>query len=100
LLSYLRDDCRKQAVPISESHSDSNRYTHYRGKHDQHATRIPRSVRVWSQTIRISRGQRIATFREVINSDGQSRCSREKGLPTQSTARRLTDPWIRTQFLS
>jgi hypothetical protein len=48
-------------------------------KPDQHVTRIPRSVRVWSQTIRISRSQRIATFHEVVNSDGQSNCSRKKG---------------------
>jgi hypothetical protein len=36
----------------------------------------------------------------VINRVRQSHCSREKGLPTQSTARRLTDPWVCTQFLS
>jgi hypothetical protein len=32
-------------------------------------------------TIHISRGPHIATFREVFNGDGQSHCSREKGLP-------------------
>jgi hypothetical protein len=31
---------------------------------------------------------------------GQSHCSQEKWLPTQSTTRRLTDPRVRTQFLS
>jgi hypothetical protein len=31
---------------------------------------------------------------------GQSHCSWEKGLSTQSPARRLTDPRVRTQFLS
>jgi hypothetical protein len=35
------------------------------GKPDQHATCIPRLVRVWSQTICISCGQRVATFRLV-----------------------------------
>jgi hypothetical protein len=50
------------------------------GKPDQHATCIPHSVHVWSLTIHISCGQRIATFCEVINSDGQSHCSQEKGL--------------------
>jgi hypothetical protein len=30
----------------------------------------------------------------------QGHYSREKGLPTQSTPRRLTDPQVRTQFLS
>jgi hypothetical protein len=56
------------------------------GKPDQHATRIPRSVCVWSQTIRISHGQRIATFHVVINRFEQIHCSREEGLPTQPTA--------------
>jgi DNA-directed RNA polymerase subunit RPC12/RpoP len=37
-LSYLCDDCHKQAVLISESRGDSNRCTPCRGKHDQHAT--------------------------------------------------------------
>jgi hypothetical protein len=41
----------------------------------------------------------MATFCEVINSDGQNHCSQEKGLMTQSTARRLTDLRVRTQFL-
>jgi hypothetical protein len=98
--SYLRDDCHKRVVLISKSCGDSNWCTPYRGKSDQHAICFPRSVHVWPSTIRISRGPRIATFHEVINSDGQSHYSREKGLPTQSTTQRLTDPWVRTQFLS
>jgi hypothetical protein len=48
-------------------------------KPDQHATCIPLSARVWSQTIRISRGQRIATFHVVVNRVKQGHCSREKG---------------------
>jgi hypothetical protein len=36
----------------------------------------------------------------VINRVGQSHCSREKWLSTQSTSRQMTDPWVRTQFLS
>jgi hypothetical protein len=32
LLSYLHDDCRKQAILISESRNDSNRCTPCRGK--------------------------------------------------------------------
>jgi hypothetical protein len=69
-------------------------------KSDQHVTRFPHSVRVWLSTIRISRGRHIATFCEVINSNGQSHCSWEKRLLTQSTTRRLTNLWVRTQFLS
>jgi hypothetical protein len=99
-IELLCDDCHKQAILISESHGDSNQCTPYRGKPNQHATHFPRSVHVCPSTIRISRGPYITTFHEVVNNDGQSHRSREKGLPTQSTARRLTDPWVRTQFLS
>jgi hypothetical protein len=87
-------------ILISESYGNSNWCTPCRGKPNQHATRIPCSVRVWSQTIRISCGQCIATFHEVVNSDGQSHRSWEKGLLTQSTARWLINLWVRTQFLS
>jgi hypothetical protein len=85
---------------ISESHSDSNRCTPYRGNPDQHDTRFPRSVRVWSKTIRISRGPHITTLREMPTDLDRSYCSWEKGLSTQSIARRLTDPRVCTQFLS
>jgi hypothetical protein len=34
------------------------------------------------------------------NNVGQSHHSRERGLPTISPARRLTDPWVPTQFAS
>jgi hypothetical protein len=84
----------------SESHGDSNRCTPCRGKPNQHATRFPRLVHIWSKTIRISRGPHIATLHEVINRVEQDNCSREKMLPTQSTACWLTDPWVHTQFLS
>jgi hypothetical protein len=43
-----------------------NRCTPCRGKPDQHATCIPRSVRIWFQTIRILRGQCIAAIREPL----------------------------------
>jgi hypothetical protein len=85
---------------ISESHGDSNRCTPSKGKSNQYATRFPRSIRVWSNTISISHDPHIATFRAVINNDGQSHCSQEKGLPAQSMTQWLTDPWVRTQFLS
>ncbi len=91
---------RNQRLLISESHGDSNRCTPCRGKPDQHATRFPRSVRVWSKTIRISCGPHIAIFHTVINRFEQIHCTREEGLLTQSTARWLTDPRVRTQLLS
>jgi hypothetical protein len=58
-----------------------NRCTPYRGKPNQHATRFPRSVRVWSTTIHISRGPHIATFHTVVNRFEQIHCTREEGLP-------------------
>jgi hypothetical protein len=76
---------------ISESRDDLNRCRPCRGKPDQHATRFPRSVHVWSRTIRISCGPHIATFCETPTDLDGSHCSREKGLPTQSTACRLTN---------
>jgi hypothetical protein len=85
---------------ISESRSDSNRCTPHRGKHDQHATHFPRSVRVWSMTIRISHGPHIATFHIIINRFKQIHCTREEGLPTQSTPQRPSDPWVCIQLLS
>jgi hypothetical protein len=69
------------------------------GKSDQHTTRIPHSVYIWSQTICISRGQCKATFHVVINGVEQGHYSWEKGLSTQSIARRLIDPRVHTQFL-
>jgi hypothetical protein len=85
---------------ISESRGDSNRCTPCRGKSDQHATHFPRSVRVWSTTIRISRGTHIATFHTTVNRFKQIHCTREEKLLTKSTARRSSDPWVRTKFLS
>jgi hypothetical protein len=82
---------------ISESHGDSNRCTPCRGKLDQHATRISRSVCVWSKT---SRGPHISTFCTVVNRFEWVHCPWEEGLPTQSTTRRLTDPWVHTQLFS
>jgi hypothetical protein len=51
-------------------------------------------------TIRISCGPHIAIFHTVVNRFEQIHCTREEGLPTQSTARRPSDPWVRTQLLS
>jgi hypothetical protein len=98
-LSCLRDDCYKQAVTHIQ---ESRRFKSipYWGKPDQHTTRFPRSVCVWPRTIHISCGPHIATLCETSTDLDGSHCSWEKGLPTQSTARQLTDPRVRTQFLS
>jgi hypothetical protein len=84
-LSYLRANGYKQAVTyIQELRPFELMYT-LQGKPDQHATRFPRSVRVWSPTICISHGQRIATFCVAVNRVEQGHIFREKGLPTQFT---------------
>jgi hypothetical protein len=85
---------------ISESRGDSNRCTPCRGKHDQHATRFPRSVRVWPSTICILRGPCIATFHESLTELDRVTASLKKGLLTQSTTRRSSDLRVHTQFLS
>jgi hypothetical protein len=85
---------------ISESHGDLNRYTPCRGKPNQHATRFPHSVHVWSMTIRISHGPHIASFHTVVNRFEQIHCTQEEGLLTQSTAHWPTNPQVRIQLLS
>jgi hypothetical protein len=50
-------------VLISESHGDLNRCILCRGKPDQHATRFPRSIQIWSRTIHFPRST-WATFRQ------------------------------------
>jgi hypothetical protein len=85
---------------ISESHGDLNRCTLCRGKSNQHDTytfhtspRMPGVRFLWAVPIR-------GNLSWVVNRVGQSYCSWEKGFPTQSPARRLTDPHVRTRFLS
>jgi hypothetical protein len=80
-IKLLHDDYHKQAVLIYESNNNLNRCTPCRGKPDQHATRFPCPVRVWTSTIHISYGPHIEIFHEVIDGVGQSYCSREKGDP-------------------
>jgi hypothetical protein len=100
LLSYLREGCHKQVVThIRESRRFESMYI-MQGKPDQHDTYVshnnPRTPGV--------RSLRAVPIRDNLpratDNVGRSHCSREKGLPTQSPARRLTDPRVRTQFLS
>jgi hypothetical protein len=61
-----------------ESHDDSNWCTPCRENPDQQATCILWSVCVWSYTVHISRGQRMATFhKSPIDSNG-SHCPRNR----------------------
>jgi hypothetical protein len=85
---------------IFESHNDSNRCTPCSGKPDQHDT-YDSHTSPCTPGVRFMQAVSVrGNLSRVINRVGQSRCSREKGLPTQSTSCRLTDPRVRTQFLS
>jgi hypothetical protein len=84
---------------IFESRGDSNRCTPCRGKTDQHDTYASHASS-YTSGVRFLRAVPICgNLSWVINIVGQSR-SWEKVLPTQSTARQLTDPWVHTQFFS
>jgi hypothetical protein len=61
---------------------------------------LPMPVHVRLAYASCGRSPYVATFREVPTDLDRSHCSWEKGLPTQSTARRLIDPWVNTQLLS
>jgi hypothetical protein len=85
---------------IFESHDDLNRCTHCRGKPDQHDT-YASHPNPCTPGVRFLRAVPIrGNLSRVVNRVGHSHCSQEKGLPTQSTTRQLTDPRVRIQFLS
>jgi hypothetical protein len=81
---------------IWESRRFESTYT-LQGKLDQQATRISRSVHVWSQIIRISRGQCVATFRLVPTRSKQAPTLKE----ILATIDRLAQPspWVTSSFL-
>jgi hypothetical protein len=85
---------------ISESRGDSNRCTSCRGKLDQYDMYASHSS--WCTSgIRFLRVVLVCGNPSwVTDRVGQSHWSQENGLLTQSTSYRLTDPWVRTQFLS
>jgi hypothetical protein len=84
---------------ISESHGDLNRCTPCRGKPDQHDTYAshasPRTPGVRFLRVVLVRGNLSRSANRFV----QIPLLPKKGLLTQSTARRLTDPRVRTQLL-
>jgi hypothetical protein len=99
-LSYLPDDCHKQVVThIRESRRFESMYT-LQGeiRPTRHTLSTLSSDMVQDHTYLTWSTYTNPSW--VIDSVGQSHCSQEKGLPTQSTARRVTDPRVRTMFLS
>jgi hypothetical protein len=98
LISNVKTVTNKRLL-IFESRGDSNRCTPYRGKPDQHVTCFSCSIRVWSSTIRISRGPRIANFRE--SSTGLDGCTAsEKKCSRLHLSARLSGPCDMPQFFS
>jgi hypothetical protein len=74
---------------------------HSAGENLTNTTRtLPMSVHVHPVYASCGQSPYMATFHESLTDLDRSHCSREKGLLTQSTTRRLTDQWVRTQFLS
>jgi hypothetical protein len=99
-LTYLRDNCHKQAVThIWVSRWFKSMYT-LQGKTrpTRHMASMINPRMVQDHTY-LTRSMHSNPSRDT-NSVGQSHCTREKRLLTQSTARWLTDPWVCTQFLS
>jgi hypothetical protein len=85
---------------IFKSHDDSNWCTPCRRKPDQHDTyashispRTPGVHFLWTVRVR-------GNLSWVTDRVRESHYSWQKGLPTQSTAHRLTDPRVHIQFLS
>jgi hypothetical protein len=99
-VNYYLVAATNKRLLISESHGDSNRCTPCRGKPDQHdmyASHVsPRTPSVHFLRAVLVRGN----LSRVVDRVEQTHHSREKGLPTQSSERRLTDPRVRTQLLS
>jgi hypothetical protein len=61
---------------------------------------LPMSVHVCPAYTYCGQSPYVVTFHESSTDLNRPHCSREKGLPTQSITHRLTDPRVRTQFLS
>jgi hypothetical protein len=99
VIIYVMTATNKRLL-ISESHGDSNWCTPCRGKPNQHDMYAFHASPRTPAYASCRQSPYVATFREVFNNDEQSHCSREKGLSTQSSAHRLIDPWVHTQFLS
>jgi hypothetical protein len=96
LKELLYDDCHKQAVLISESYGDSNRYRPYREKLNQHTTCFPCSFHVWSWTIHLMWSMQ-ATLRRSPQGRNMPLQPKEV-LVTKDRLTRLS-PWVTSFFL-
>jgi hypothetical protein len=73
---------------------------HTAGENVTNTTRmLPTPVCICPAYASCGRSLYVATFRETLTDLDWSHCSREKGLLSQSTARRLTDLQVHTQLL-
>jgi hypothetical protein len=84
---------------IFESRSDSNRCTPCRGNLTNTTRTLPTPVHVCPAYASCGRSPYVATFHAVVDRFERVHCTQQEGLPTQSSARRLTDPRVHTQLL-
>jgi hypothetical protein len=85
---------------ISESHGNSID-VHLAGENSTKTIcTLPTPVHVCPAYASYGQSPYVVTFYESSTDLDGSHSSREKGLPTQSTARQMTDPRVRTQFPS
>jgi hypothetical protein len=101
LLSYLLDDCHNQAVThIRELQWFKSMYTLQGKTRPIRHVHFPRQSTYARRTLPMGGPHTWQPFvrRRQIWTDPTA--PEKKGLSTQSTARRLTDLWVRTQLLS
>jgi hypothetical protein len=99
VIIYVMTATNKQLL-ISESRSNSNRCTPCRGNPTNTTRMLPTPVYMRPAYASCGQSPYVATFHTVVDRFERVHCTWEEGLPTQSTARRLTDPQVRTQLLS
>jgi endonuclease IV len=95
LIIYVSMTTNKRLL-ISESHGDLNRFTPYMRNLIYTINMLPMTVDVCHSYASYRQSLYVATFREVINRVERIYCSQEKGLPSQSTARQLTNSRVHT----
>jgi hypothetical protein len=99
VIIYVMTATNKRLL-MSESHGDSNQCTPCRGEPTNTTSTLPTPVHVCLVYASYRRSPYVATFHAIVDRFERVHCTREEGLPTQSTTRRLTDPWVHTQLLS
>jgi hypothetical protein len=95
LLSYLRDDCRKQAILISKSHGDSNRCTPCKGNPINTTRTLSTSVHVRLAYGSCGQSLYVTTFHESSTEMDRVTASEKRDADTihSTPADRSTGPY-------